>query len=60
MKMMALFSVTLTMLMLLFCVVMLAVAGFCAIMKRVERKRGLSPRMAKWVDILDWLKEDDT
>lgn len=59
MKVLSIFAVTLTMLLLGFVVIMLAIAGFCSFMKRVEKKRGLSPRMAKWVYILDWLKEED-
>ena len=58
MKTFAIFSVFLTMLMLIFVLIMLAIAGFCYVMKRIEKKRGLSPRMAKWVYILDWLGEE--
>lgn len=58
MKTLSIFAVTLTMLFLGFVVIMLAIAGFCAVMKRIERKRGLSPRMAKLVYILDWLGDD--
>lgn len=58
MKALSIFAVTLTMLLLGFVVIMLAIAGFCYFMKRIEKKRGLSPRMAKWVYILDWLEDD--
>ena len=58
MRIISLFVVTLTMLMLIFVLIMLAIAGFCYVMKRIEKKRGLSPRMAKWVYILDWLEEE--
>lgn len=58
MKTFAMFAAMLTMLLLGFVVIMLAIAGFCYVMKRIEKKRGLSPRMAKWVYILDWLGEE--
>lgn len=58
MKALSIFAVTLTMLLLGFVVIMLAIAGFCYVMKRIEKKRGLSPRMAKLVYILDWLGEE--
>ena len=58
MRTISMFAVTLTMLMLIFVVIMLVIAGFCYVMKRIEKKRGLSPRMAKWIYILDWLEDD--
>ena len=58
MKTFAMFAVMLTMLLLGFVVIMLAIEGFCYVMKYVEKKRGLSPRMAKLVYILDWLGEE--
>lgn len=54
----SLFVVCLTLLLLGFVLIMLAIAGFCYVMKRIEKKRSLSPRMAKWVYILDWLGEE--
>lgn len=58
MKTFAMFAVMLTMMLIIFAIYMLAIAGFCYFMKRVEKKRGLSPRMAKWVYILDWLEDE--
>ena len=58
MKTFAMFAVMLTMILIIFAIYMLAIAGFCYVMKRIQKKRGLSPRMAKWVYILDWLEED--
>ena len=58
METLSIFAVTLTMLLLGFVMIMLAIAGFCAVMKQIERKKGLSPRMAKLVYILDWLGDD--
>lgn len=58
MKTFAMFAVMLTMMLIVFVLCMLAIAGFCYVMKRIEKKRGLSPRMAKWVYILDWLGEE--
>lgn len=54
----SIFVVSLTLLMLLFVLIMLAIAGFCYVMKRIEKKGGLSPRMTKWVYTLDWLGEE--
>ena len=55
----AIFSVFLTMLLLGFIVVMLAVAGFCYVVKRLARKGKVGPRLMKWAEVLDWLKEED-
>lgn len=54
----AMFAVMLTMMLIVFVLCMLAIAGFCYVMKRIEKKRGLSPRVAKLVYILDWLAEE--
>lgn len=59
MKTFAMFAVMLTIMLVIFVLCMLAIAGFCCFMKRVEKKRGLSPRMAKWVYIFDWLGEEE-
>lgn len=58
MRTFAMFAVMLTMMLIVFVLCMLAIAGFCYVMKRIEKKRSLSPRMAKWVCILDWLGEE--
>lgn len=58
MRAFAMFAVMLTFMLVIFVLYMLAIAGFCYVMKRIEKKRGLSPRMAKWVYILDWLGEE--
>lgn len=59
MRAFAMFAVMLTFMLVIFVLYMLAIAGFCYVMKRIEKKRGLSPRMAKWVYILDWLGEEE-
>ena len=58
MKVLMIFAVIVTMLLTFYTLCMLAIAGFCYFMKRIERERRLSPRLAKLVYILDWLKED--
>ena len=58
MENLSIFSIGISMLLLGMVIVLLAIAGFCYFMKRIEKKRGLSPRMAKWVYILDWTEED--
>lgn len=58
MKTFAMFAVMLTMMLIVFVLYMLAIAGFCYVMKRIEKKGGLSPRMTKWVYTLDWLGEE--
>ena len=55
----AMFSVFLTMLLLGFIVVMLAIAGFCYVVKKLARKGKVGPRLMKWAEVLDWLKEED-
>ena len=58
MEALSIFAVTLTMLLLGFVVIMLAIAGFCSIVKKIERTREINPRLAKWVYILDWIGDD--
>lgn len=55
----AMFSVFLTMLLLGFIVVMLAIAGFCYVIRKLARKGKVGPRLMKWAEVLDWLKEED-
>lgn len=55
----AMFSVFLTMLLLGFIVVMLAIAGFCYIVKKLALKGKVGPRLMKWAEVLDWLKEEN-
>lgn len=57
MENLSIFAIGITMLLLGMVIILLAIAGFCYFMKRVEKKRGLSPRMAKWVYILDWTED---
>ena len=53
----AMFAALLTMLLLGFVVIMLAIAGFCYVVKRFARKGKVGPRLMKWAEVLDWLKE---
>ena len=55
----AMFSVFLTMLLLGFIVIMLAIAGFCCVVKKLAQKGKVGPRVMKWAEVLDWLKEED-
>lgn len=55
----AMFSVFLTMLLLGFIVIMLAIAGFCYVVKKLARKGKVGPRVMKWAEVLDWLKEEN-
>lgn len=58
MKTIAMFVVLLTMLMLAFVIIMLAIAGFCYVVRYINYKRGVNPRLLKWARTLDWLMED--
>ena len=55
----AMFSVFLTMLLLGFVVVMLAIAGFCYVIRKLAQKGKVGPRLMKWAEVLDWLKEEN-
>ena len=55
----AIFAASLTMLLLGFVVIMLAIAGFCYVVKKLARKGKVGPRLMKWAEVLDWLKEED-
>ena len=53
------FTVCLTLLLIFFVLVMLAIAVFCSVVRKIENKKDISPRLKKWVEVLDWLKEED-
>ena len=59
MEIMSQFTVYLTLLLIFFMLILLAMAGFCAVMRQINKRREVSPRVIKWVEILDWLKEED-
>ena len=59
MKQFAMFTILVTMLMLAFVIIMLAIAGFCCVIKKLAQKRKVGPRLMKWAEVLDWLKEED-
>lgn len=59
MEALSIFAVTITMLLLGFVVIMLAIAGFCYVVKKLAQKGKVDPRLMKWAEILDWLKEED-
>lgn len=59
MKTFAMFAVMLTILLLGFVVIMLAIAGFCYVVKKLSQKGKVSPRLMKWAEVLDWLKEEE-
>ena len=54
----AIFAASITMLLLGFVVIMLAIACFCFVVRKIGRKKEISPRLEKWIYILDWTKED--
>ena len=58
MEIFAMFTVIITMLLLFFCVVMLIDALFCYIIKRCDKNGKVNPQLRKWVEVLDWLKEE--
>lgn len=58
MEVLSIFAISLTIILIGFVVLLLAVAGFCSFMKRIEKKKGLSPKMTKLVYILDWMEDD--
>lgn len=55
----AMFVVLVTMFMLAFVVIMLAIAGFCYVVKKLSQKGKVDPRLMKWAEVLDWLKEEE-
>ena len=48
MKQFAMFTILVTMLMLAFVIIMLAIAGFCCVIKKLAQKRKVGPRLMKW------------
>lgn len=59
MQILSQFTIYLTLLLIFFIVILLAMEGFCAVVKRVARKRDVSSKLMKYVEVLDWLKEED-
>lgn len=58
MEILSQFTVYLTLLLIFFILILLAMAGFCAVVRRINRTKEISPRIMKWVETLDWLKEE--
>lgn len=59
MEILSQFTIYLTLLIIFFILVLLAMAGFCAVMRQINKRKRLTPRVMKWVEVLDWLKEED-
>lgn len=59
MEILSQFTVYLTLLLIFFILILLAMAGFCAVVRRINKTKKVSPRVMKWVEVLDWLKEED-
>ena len=59
MEIMAQFTIFLTAMALCFVAILLIMEGFCAVVRQVNKKMEVSPRLMKWVETLDWLKEED-
>ena len=58
MEILSQFTIYLTLLLIFLIVILLAMAGFCAVMRQIDKRKKLSPRVMKWVEVLDWLKEE--
>ena len=54
-----LFTIYGTMLLLLFCLAMVIIAIFCGVVKHIAKRRSINPRLMKWVEVMDWLKEEN-
>ncbi len=59
MQILSQFTIYLTLLLIFLIVILLAMAGFCAVMRQIDKRKKLSPRIMKWVEVLDWLKEEE-
>lgn len=59
MEIMAQFTIVLTAMALCFVAILLIMEGFCAVVKQVSKKIEVSPRVMKWAEVLDWLKEEN-
>jgi len=58
MEILSQFTIYLTLLLIFFIVILLAMEGFCAVMRQINKRKKLSPRIMKWVEVLDWLEDD--
>lgn len=58
MKTFAMFAVMLTMMLIIFAIYMLAIAGFCCVVKKLAQRGKVGPRLMKWAEVLDWLEDD--
>lgn len=59
MEILSQFTIYLTLLLIFLIVILLAMAGFCAVMRQINKRKKLSQRVMKWVEVLDWLKEEN-
>jgi hypothetical protein len=57
-RILMLFTIYGTALLLVFCLVMVVIAAFCGVVRYIAKRRSISPRLMKWVDVMDWLKEE--
>lgn len=57
MEALSIFALSITMFLLGFIVIMLAIAGFCYFMRRIYKNKEMPPRLDKWIYFLDWTKE---
>ena len=58
METVALITLYLTMILLFMVICLILIAGFCFVVKRVAKRKKVNPRLMKWVEVLDWFKED--
>lgn len=59
MLIMAQFIIFLTLLVLAFVNVLLLMAIFCKVIRWINMRRPVSPKLIKYAEVLDWLKEED-
>lgn len=59
MMILAQFAIYLAVLSVFFIIILIAMAGFCTVVKSMGKKKDINPRLMKWAEVLDWLKEED-
>ena len=58
MNILCLFTIHFTLLLLFFVIILILIEIACYILRRIDLNRGLGEKIMKWVEVLDWLKND--
>lgn len=58
MRIMCLFTIHFTILILFLCTILLLIEIACYILRRIDMERGLGEKIMRVVEVIDWMKND--